>query len=355
MDARSVIVVMPWGGDSDRRRAILNFKRVEYLLLNKCKVKTKSGETVGYAVKPARTTLDAIHDAVLEQIRKADVLLALFTSPNSNVSYEVSHWLSPGPHLRRKLVLVAHTRSDLPVYVDNLPFCAWKHSNIDTTITKIADAASPDLVDFTAGIPDDLKRDIDSYDSAFQSCLEQKLQAIEEEFAPEPVPAVYHLRGIVSTETIRFYAASIVKFSFLRRGEFDPRCPGEVIDWDNEFARVYGYSSREAAKHDAPLTLDKLLARIWDPEKPERRFLDENDWTELGREQHALHDTVIKNYGFARATIPFKFNANHTDDGFRNKWYLPCTIAQVIDGKIDRPHVMYLLVVYIELPRNIRK
>jgi hypothetical protein len=54
MGARSVAVVMSWGGDDpkERRRAILNFKRLEYLVRNKCKVKSAgaacpSGEHAG--------------------------------------------------------------------------------------------------------------------------------------------------------------------------------------------------------------------------------------------------------------------------------------------------------------------
>ena len=40
MSARSVVVVMPFGGKKqpERRRAILNFKRLEYLVRNKCSV-----------------------------------------------------------------------------------------------------------------------------------------------------------------------------------------------------------------------------------------------------------------------------------------------------------------------------
>ncbi len=74
MPARSVVVVMPFGGKGKdetekevrRRRAILNFKRVEYLIRSKCKVTaaimTGGTERVAYAVEVARTAMDDIPD-----------------------------------------------------------------------------------------------------------------------------------------------------------------------------------------------------------------------------------------------------------------------------------------------------
>ena len=112
MSARSVVVLMPFGGrdDIERRRAILNFKRVEYLVRNKCSVKSAGpeGEPVVYAVQVARTVTKEIHRIVLQQIQTADIVIALFVELNPTVSYEVGHrralWpsSSPGGRLRRQ-------------------------------------------------------------------------------------------------------------------------------------------------------------------------------------------------------------------------------------------------------------
>src|SRR5262245_5475723 len=114
MNARKVVVVMPFGGREHRRQAILNFKRVEYLITSKCKVKTKSGENVAYGVKVARTALNDLPTRILQEICSADILIALFTEPNLNVSFEVSHRLARGMAMEGKLILLADSRDDLP-------------------------------------------------------------------------------------------------------------------------------------------------------------------------------------------------------------------------------------------------
>ena len=62
-----------------------------------------------------------------------------------------------------------------------------------------------------------------------------------------------------------------------------------------------------------------------------------------------IFETVIKNYGYCRATVPISFNSSHTDIRFRSKSFLPCMTAQVIDGNFNGPHEMYLLIAYIEV------
>src|SRR5215470_17933660 len=71
MVARSVVVVMPFGGKdrTERRRAILNFKRLEYLVRNKCNVTSASltgeADQVTYVVEVAKTEIDDIGKVAL--------------------------------------------------------------------------------------------------------------------------------------------------------------------------------------------------------------------------------------------------------------------------------------------------
>lgn len=346
MSARSVVVVMPFGGKGqiERRQAILNFKRLEYLVRNKCNViparPASDNDRVVYAVEVAKTAMDNIPEKALQQIEAADILIALVVEPNPNVIYEVA--------FRRTgdlpIVLVVDSPDNLPLYVQSLGRQNWKQDDILARINMIANDKVRKLPDFTVGIPDDLKEVIDYYDDQLQKGLEDALQEIERQFKPHPIEAVEHLRGIVSDKTSSFYPCSIVEVEFSGRSEFaNPKHPSIVTDLDNRFSCLYGYVDKKSAEADYPLTLDKLLNRI-------EKFSDKCHWNEFIEEQVQLADIIVRNYGFARATVPLRINQNHTDEVYRGKCYLPCVVAQVIDGSLDERHTMYLLVVYIEIP-----
>jgi hypothetical protein len=350
MSARSVVVVMPFGGDNrtERRRAILNFKRLEYLVRNKCNVTSASAvgdaDRVVYAVEVAKTAMDDIPENALQQIETADILIALIVERNPNVIYEVAY--------RRArdgtVVLVVDSADNLPLYLKSLAHQSWKQDEILARINQIANDEFRELSDFTVGIPDDLKKAIDVYDGELQKGLEEALQEIEAKFEPHPNQAVQHLRGIVSDQTSSFYPCSIVEVGFSGRNDFaNTKYPAIVRDFDEGFSRLYGYVDKRAAEADRPLTLDKLLGRI-------EGFSDKSHWEEFMQEQVKLTATVVKEYGFARAKVPLRINKKHPRGEYCGTSYLPCIVAQVIDGELDGPHKMYLLVVYIEVPDTLR-
>jgi hypothetical protein len=350
MSARQVVVVMPFGGRDriERRRAILNFKRLDYLVLNRCKVKYASavGDAgyVAYDIEVCRTAMDEIPEQALRQIHKADILIALIAGPNPNVIYEVAYRRA----LHGKLILLVDSPDDLPLYLKTLAHLSWKQENVLKRIDRIANDDLPDLSAFAVAIPNDLKEAIDIHDGELQRGLEEALKDIESQFVPEPSAAVMHLREIVSDETSSFYPWSIVEVEFSRRGEYaNPLCPGIVQEFDDAFARLYGYSGMNTARADRPLTLQKLLKRI-------EGFSDAADWGTFMEEQISLTNTVVKEYGFARVTVPLRINERHPREEFKGTSYLPCLIAQVIDGNVDGSHKMYLLVVYIEIPNTLR-
>jgi hypothetical protein len=351
MSARSVVVVMPFGGQDhiERRRAILNFKRLEYLVRNTCSVipaiPASATDRVVYAVEVARTAMDDIPEKALQQIETADILIALVVERNPNVIYEIAYRQARD---RSVGVLVVDSADNLPLYLKSLAYQSWKQDEVLALIDKIASDPSRDLNDFTVGIPDELKKFIDFYDGELQKGLERALQEIEAKIKPEQIKAVQYLRGIVSEETVTYYPCSIVEISFSRRGEFaHPQSAGIIQDFDDGFSRLYGYASKTQADTDRPLTLSKLLGRI-------EKFSDKSHWDDFMEEQVALTTTVISEYGFARAKVPLRFNEKHPQGEYRGKAFLPCLIAQVIDGNQDGPHNMYLLVIYIELPDTLR-
>jgi len=349
MSERVVVVVMPFGGDQqrvERRRAILNYKRLEYLLRETCEVKNRCTAVDGqpfikYGVEVCKAAIDSLPKHGLQQIQSADILVALMAEkPNPNVIYEVAYRAT----LERKLILVVDSSEALPLYLDSWVRHPWKQEKILARIDSIAEDSSPPLSDFGAPIPDTLKCDIDQYDKELRASLQDALEEFEAGIKPLPSQEVLHLRGVVSDKCATFYPCSIVEVRFARRGQFeDPKCPALVTDYDDGFVRLFAYAGRPAIEADRPLTLDRLLNRI----KP---FSDARDWEKFTNEQTELTERVVIRHEFARAIVPLRINHSHPRPEFRGGVYLPSVVAHVIEGNVDGPHTMHLLVVYIELP-----
>ena len=346
MTQRNIVVVMPFGGSdkTEHRRAVLNFKRVEHLVRHRCRVKpaASSGETnpVNFTVEVCKAAHEQIPERALGQICGADIVIALAIGINPNVIYEVAYRRS----VERNLILVVETPDNLPIYLRTWAHHQWRESHIVDRINRIAGDDLPELPDFGAEIPQDLRDAIDKYDIDLQNGLQAALQEIESNIDSAQNYKARHLAAIVSHETATFFPSSLIEVSFARRGEFtDPLSPAIVRDFDDAFIGLYNYS-KTAAEADRPMTLAKLCQRI-------EKFTDGADWEKFLDEQKLLTDIVIKQYGFARATVPLKINNSHPRQEYRGTRYLPCMVGQTIDGNLDGPHKMYLLVAYIELPR----
>jgi nucleoside 2-deoxyribosyltransferase len=348
MNRRKVVVAMPYGGSgAERRKAILNFSRLKYIVENKCQVvppvPSTTGTRVDYDVVLARTAMDRIPERALERIRSADILIALLSEQNQAVAYELGYRRAR----ERTVILMVDSKDDVrPVYEKSVAYQDWRQDDVLKEIDSIAGSDFPPLAEFEVDIPGALKDVIDARDDGLIQTLQLALQEIEQDFGvwfgPDPVQ---RLRGILSKGIDRFYPFSVVEVRFSKQGEFeDP--PSNVVDFDEDFSRLYGYVSKSAALRDTPLTLDRLLDRL-------RKFSDTDDWDKFLQEQKTLTDAVIKDYGFARATVPIRINSSHPYDQFRCKSFLPCMAAQVIDGdNLDEPHQMYLLIAYIEVPNG---
>jgi hypothetical protein len=297
---------------------------------------------VAYDVDVARTPMDDIPKNALKRIYNADILIVLLSGRNPTVTYELGY--RRARESETPVILMGDSKDDLPVYEAAVAYQSWKQDDVVKQIDAIAGSPFPELADFQADIPDALKAAIDAKDGELIKGLQLALQQIENTFVePSPDP-VQKLLGMLSNSIMRFYPFSVVEVRFSKNGEFaDPKAPARVVDFDDEFSRLYGYGGRLAALMDRPFTLDRLLKRIG-------RFSDTDDWNEFLEEQLKLTETVIKNYGFARATVPLRINSSHPDDQFKCKSFLPCMAAEVIDGHDgDGPHRMYLLIAYIEV------
>ena len=90
------MVAMPFGRPgAERRKAILNFRRLKYIIEKKCQVvppvPSTTGMRVAYDVEVARTAMDEIPRRALEQIYNADILIALLSERNPTVTYELGY------------------------------------------------------------------------------------------------------------------------------------------------------------------------------------------------------------------------------------------------------------------------
>jgi nucleoside 2-deoxyribosyltransferase len=356
MTTRNVVVAMPFGKPGvERRKAILNFRRLKYIIENKCQVvPTGSGTTgmrVAYDVDVAKTAMDNIAEKALDQIYDADILIALLSERNPTVGYEIGYRRARD----RAVINLVDSEDDVPVYELKVAYQDWKQGEVLEHIDDIAGRDFPALAEFGVDIPGELKDVIDAKDDGLIKGLQLALQEIESNFVVLYTDPVQKLRGMLSTKITRFYPFSVVEVRFSKRGEFeDPRAPAKVVEFDEEFSKLYGYGSKDAARGDRPLTLERLLNRL-------QRYSDDDDWNKFLQEQRTLTETVIQDYGFALATVPIRINSSHTNDRFKCKSFLPCIAAQVIDGKkslsggeivLDEPHQMYLLIAYIEIPNG---
>jgi len=276
---RKVVVAMPYGGSGvERRKAILNFSRLKYIVENKCQVvppvPSTTGTRVDYDVEVAKTAMDEIPKKALEQIRSADILIAGLYEPNQTVAYELGYRRAG---LRgRTVILMANSQDDVPVYEKAVAYQDWRQDDVLKEIDSIAGRNFPPLASFKVDIPGGLKDVIDAKDDGLMMALQLSLQEIEQDFGvwfPDPVQK---LRGILSEGIDRFYPFSVVEVSFSKRGEFDDP-PAAVVDFNEDFSHLYGYVSREAALKDAPLTLDRLLKRI-------EKFSDSAHWEQFMKE-----------------------------------------------------------------------
>ena len=165
MSKRNVVVAMPFGKPgAERRKAILNFRRLKYIIEEKCQVVPTAPHTTGmrvaYDVEVARTVMDQIPRNALRQIYNADILIALLSERNLTVAYELGYRRAR----ERTVILMVDSKDDLPVYESAVAYQDWKQDDVLAQIDDIAGKDFPTLDGFQANIPGALKDVIDARD-----------------------------------------------------------------------------------------------------------------------------------------------------------------------------------------------
>src|SRR4051794_22674368 len=112
---RKIVVAMPFGKTAvEKRKAILNFRRLKYIIEQKCQVipSPTTGMRVAYDVDVARTIINEIPERALSEIYKADILIALLAERNFTVSYELGYRRG---RERTPVMLMVDSEDDVPV------------------------------------------------------------------------------------------------------------------------------------------------------------------------------------------------------------------------------------------------
>lgn len=353
LEQRDVLVIMPFGGEKnvENRRAVLNFKRLEHLI-KMCEVKNVDSQVeISYTVRACKVCNgNDFNDTILERIRNADIVIAIFNTLSATVVYEaaVRHLMRDG------LILVVDSAQPevLPYYLRSTGYCPWAHESAKAVIDRIDqianDLAVPELDDFDADIPKDLATVIREDDEQLRKSLETALKQIDENTVQPRPPFVRAvaggmLGGIIADRMTALYSPiSVVAVAFKNSGTVDNKRPPIVCEFNDAFARLYGYPDYKAAEQQKPLTADKLLVRLH-----ENKLVENSE--EFEADQARLTAIIIYDKGTGWAKVPMDLSRNHPSREFQNRKLIPCVVARQTVGNVNGRHTMYLLVNYIDV------
>jgi nucleoside 2-deoxyribosyltransferase len=127
---RKIVVAMPFGRTAlEKRKAILNFRRLKYIIEEKCQVipSPTTGMRVAYDVDVARTIINEIPERALSEIYKADILIALLSERNFTVTYELGYRRG---RERTPVMLMVDSEDDVSVYEAADAYLVWKQDDV---------------------------------------------------------------------------------------------------------------------------------------------------------------------------------------------------------------------------------
>ena len=185
----------------------------------------------------------------------------------------------------RTVILMVDSKDDLPVYETAVAYQDWRQDDVLKGNRLHCRQGFPPLNDFKVDIPGALKDVIDARDDGLIRTCSWLSRRSKTNLARgtrlilcRSSVACYLMR---SPDFIRF---RLSKSAFSKQGEFeDPKAPAKVVDFDEDFSRLYGYVGKSAAIKDRPHTLDRLLNRM-------SEFSDADDWDKFLQEQKKLTD-----------------------------------------------------------------
>ncbi len=353
---KQVAVMMPFGGDDDtrKRRFVLEFMRIRYLIENNTTVvNEKIQKRIRYKCMAFRARVGDIPRDGMQIVAKTDILVGLVSERNVNVIYE----LAVRNLLKDEMFLILKGKHNLlPVYLRNMPYLLYDGGR-NAAVAKLMDDISVDeqvLLDFDDDIPSKLRKEIKECDARFLKDLNKTLNTIENK-CPKRQSYILDLvqdldPGLLLGTWATYAPYSVVQIRWKektgdRRYVLDDMDgPPLVYSGNDQFRYLFNIVAPKIPDPNGPdpLTQIELLTRI-------APFPRKGNVEVFERDQQRLLNSIILGDGFDQAQVPLEITAYHPRDGYKNKVLLPCMVGKrTVGDNNSAPHTTYLLIVFIE-------
>lgn len=351
---KQVSVMMPFGGDDGarKRRFVLEFMRIRYLIENRTTVVNKKiNRKISYQCTAFRARVGDIPRDGLHVVAESDILIGLVSEKNVNVIYE----LAVRNLLKDEMLVILKGQPDLlPIYLRNMPFLQYdggRNSAVAEVMDEISERQA--VLDFEDEIHPELRKKIDKYDEQYLKNLDVSLDTIENK-CPKRQSYILDLvqdldPGLLLGTWDTYTPYNIVQLKWKKKsgeyGYLPEDMDGEPIVYsgNNQFRSLFNMVSEIPDPNGpTPLTQRKLLGRI-------TRFLVDGNLEAFSRDQQRLGETIAFGDGFDQAEVPLETTADHPRDGYKNKVFLPCMVGKrTVGDNTEAPHMTYLLIAFIE-------
>jgi hypothetical protein len=248
-------------------------------------------------------------------------------------------------------------KSFLPIYLENMAYIRYDERTRPEMRSYLESAARerfPELT-FNGQVPDGLKGAVNE-DNELRQALEEAFTKIESNpnTPPGGVTFLKDLdpgRNLASWYT--FYPYNVVRISWRKIGEDNRYHPKDLMGQplvyaaNDRFFEMFNIATDAETfnPEEEKLTGEILAARL-----RADGAVDPQDFSAWTDDQQKLGNQIVFRNGFSRARIALRFNEQHPNPEFQNRAYFPSLVGKRIVGDKRRPHTVYLLVVFIELP-----
>lgn len=363
---KDIVVIMPFGSGNEvtENRAILDLMRIKYLIENMINIKprgSKNSEPIKYTVRPFRTMSGVIACSAAKAIAEADIVVALITEFNANVIYE----LAIRNLLKEEVVIICGDEVDkkkenLPIYTREFATISYRHHEDRDIINAIKSLSEMTGIELDwdkidqENIPPALKTCIDKNDTRLYRDLQNAMQNLENGKASRP-EFLQELSKDLDPGKMLSNWTSYCPFSILRilwkrksgtTGYVLDDMTGEpvVVSANNKYQALFALNMQPFPPDPndrQALTAGRLLNNV----KP---YIKEEHFEKFVQDQNRTNELIIYNDSIGTAKVPIQFTNDHPEEAFKGKVILPNLIAKRVVGEPHRPHVMYLLVTFIE-------
>lgn len=362
---RNVVVIMPFGSETGtersengmERQSILDLMRIKYIIEKLVEVTPEGGlendPKIEYDVNIFREPVGSVPEGAVDTVVNADVLIALLTTRNVNVIYE----LAIRNLLKDEPILIVNDESAdfLPVYLKDMAYIRYDHPDSSAVIeqtTTIAESKYPELTwKKTDQIPEALQQAIDAGDYLEEE-LSDALQKLENNKQRPPHFLRKHVIDldpghVMSPAWSTYTPFSVVRIKWQRkRGDkYDPTDmigTPVIYEANNDYFRMFDLEGGPDAPDpdgESALIVSKMIERLKD-------YIEPQHYEKFKEDQDLLAEKIILNDRIWQAKVPMQFNDKH--EAYANQIYLPSMIGKRVVGSPQSPHVVFLAIAFIK-------